>query len=324
MDVKKYLPILLTFCLQYTSTVVQNFHFHLLTSKIKFMKKISIIVPLLVGAVLYTVLSSNSYGPGTASGMERTGVTGMSGCAGACHTSPTGGSISDTIILLHAGAPVTYYIPGQSYTVRITSVNTSTAALILPRFGFQLTAVKMGTFTNAGAFTAPVGTHTVTPVAGVLVVEHSDGFNPTTGTGAVGSIYTVDIPWTAPAAGTGTVSFRNAVNVVNYDSTSGGDVFNNALKNITEGSLATSSVNTAQGHLNIYPNPVNRLVNLNLESPVNEKVHVLITNISGQQVKELELNTNEPANIWLDQPAGIYFVSAHTSLQTYFQQIEVR
>ncbi len=294
------------------------------------MKKILTLLPFICGVALYIVLSGNSAGVGTVSRIERTGVTDISGCQG-CHGSPSGGSISDTIQLMQGGLPVTNYVPGQAYTVHISAANTSTSSsLRLRRFGFQLTAVQSGTYVNAGTLTAPAGTHTIAPVSGVLVVEQSSPLMRLigSGTGGIGTRYIVDIPWTAPAAGTGSVTFRNALNCVNstslYDSSANGDVFNTASIVVTELTTGTPSQYAAPGQLSIYPNPANRVFTLNLVSLVDERIHIIITNISGERVKELELNTNEPTAISLNQAPGIYFISVATLLHSYFQQIQIR
>lgn len=87
---------------------------------------------------------------------------------------------------------------------------------------------------NAGTLSAIAGTHAASP-AGVNVIEHNSAMPATTGAGAVGSTYVVNIPWTAPAAGTGSVTIRGTINAVNHDGMSGSsDQWKNASLVVTE------------------------------------------------------------------------------------------
>jgi hypothetical protein len=63
----------------------------------------------------------------------------------------------------------------------------------------------------------------------------------------------------------------------------------------------------------IAPNPNKGSFTMNIQSDNNEEVQVEITNILGAKVKEFTATTNKEMNVTLDQPAGIYFISAITS-----------
>ena len=112
--------------------------------------KVKSLLLLPVAAVfIYLGLSSYAGGPGVSS-IDGTGAQGGSGCStgGTCH----GSSSSTTTIAIEldsAGVSVSHYIAGQSYTIKVTGTNTSSTSL--PRFGFQVTAVKL---TGAGTSSA--------------------------------------------------------------------------------------------------------------------------------------------------------------------------
>ena len=200
------------------------------------MKKKFIFFPLF-GALLYVLLSSYSAGPGL-SLLERTGATGTAGCAGGgCHGSAAG--VAVTMQLMSGSTPVTTYTPGTSYTIRITGVfTTSSSTTILPKFGYQVAAVKTAaTSTNAGTMTAPSGSHLATP--SINVVEHSSALSATTGTGGTGTTYVVNIPWTAPVAGTGSVTLYGVINAVN--GTGGADAVDRWANNSAVITEATST-----------------------------------------------------------------------------------
>jgi hypothetical protein len=65
--------------------------------------------------------------------------------------------------------------------------------------------------------------------------------------------------------------------------------------------------------LNVYPNPSQGSLTLNVISSVSEKVSVVLTNVTGQTVKELTLMTNTATNVTINQPSGVYMLTATTA-----------
>ena len=202
------------------------------------MKKKLILLPF-VGLFLYITLSSYYFGPAYAGLGDRTGATGIASCGGGgCHASSAVSSTTVTVQLLSSGTPVTSYIPGNVYTLKISATNTSSSSL--PNFGFQMSVVKSsgagsGSATYAGTMgTAPAGTHVYTG-SSAQIFEHynaalGDGsIVATTGTGGTGTTYVETISWTAPTAGTGSVVIYGILNAVNHNSAAdAGDFWNNA------------------------------------------------------------------------------------------------
>jgi uncharacterized protein YjdB len=205
------------------------------------MKKKVILFPL-VAALLYVILLSNASGPGVTSGVEGTGVSGAPGCS--CHNTSATTSTTVAIQLLSSGTPVTSYVAGQSYTIRLQGVNTGSSSL--PKFGFQVSARSSSA--NAGTMIAPSLTHTVSP-GGVNLVEHNLALSPFSGTGGSGTIYRMDIPWTAPGtSGTGTVTLRGVINAVNGNNTNdAGDLWNNGSTTINELGPITGTLTVCTG-----------------------------------------------------------------------------
>ncbi|HET6225313.1 MAG TPA: T9SS type A sorting domain-containing protein [Bacteroidia bacterium] len=168
-----------------------------------------------------------------------TGLGNSAGCGQGCHTSATTTTIN--IELDSAGVPVTRYVGGKSYTVKLTGKNTSTTSL--PEFGFQIGCIvgstAVTTPTNAGSWIAPFPTNTkyVAPKSGkfvVGVVEQTAAIAATSGTGGNGTTYVQTFNWTAPAAGTGTISFWAVINAVNGNNNDTGDKYNTGHVTITE------------------------------------------------------------------------------------------
>src|SRR4051812_26526069 len=111
------------------------------------MKKKFILFPLV--ALLVAILMSNVNGPGLVSGVNATGSAGAGTAGCSCHNATATATTAITVQLLSGATPVTAYVPGASYTIRVQATNNS--ASTLPKFGFQLTA-RMSSG-NAGTLT---------------------------------------------------------------------------------------------------------------------------------------------------------------------------
>lgn len=217
------------------------------------MKKKLILLP--IAGMLCYVLSSYSSGPGTSVG-DRTGATpATSGCSvsGGCHAPSATTSTGVTLELYDATGTTlvtTGYVGGTAYKIRLKGVNTSTTVTNLKKFGFQVSAVKTSsTSTNEGTLAAVAGCHLGT-YGGISIVEHSSALTPATGTGGTGTTYVVpDIPWTAPATGTGSVTVFAVLNAVNGDGgDDAGDKWNTTTLVLPE---ATSSVAPITGTMTV-------------------------------------------------------------------------
>lgn len=218
------------------------------------MKKLFLLLPVL-GVLSYVVFSSNRTGPGIMSGVQATGAgSSGAGCGGSgCHGTSSSASLTVTVGLVNSSStPVTTYTPGGTYSVVIGATNTSAATL--SRFGFQVAATKFASSVNAGTFAAAPTTHLAT-IGGINLVEHSNTLTPTVGTGGSGTVYAISIPWTAPAAGTGTIQLFGVLNAVNNDgSATASDMWNHADPvSITEASATIGTI-MAPGGTNICPN----------------------------------------------------------------------
>jgi hypothetical protein len=170
-----------------------------------------------------------SYQNGAAQyGIDGTGASGGGGCT--CHNSAT--TDGTRVELDSAGVAVTSYHPGTVYTVKISAANGSTSTL--PKYGFQVTAVQAAGAgsnpVNAGTWgsSLPANVQNTDPsVSGLTetIIEQSNPISPASGSGGNGTTYIESIPWTAPAAGTGSVILFGVVNEVNANGSSSGDKY---------------------------------------------------------------------------------------------------
>ena len=76
-------------------------------------------------------------------------------------------------------------------------------------------------------------------------------------------------------------------------------------------------VNGSSDMLNVFPNPSTGTFTIDITSAVNESAQIKITNMVGGKVKEMNITTNQPYEMGLNEPAGIYFIDAVTSHGKY-------
>lgn len=248
---------------------------------------------------------SNSGGAGTVQGMDRTGSPVG---AGSCQTCHNGGAFnpSASITILSGDEPVTEYIPGEEYTVRVSSTFEGTP----PEFGFQAVALD-GDNNTAGAWVDGDG-YKIVDVAGRSYTEHSP----------VSADATFDIAWTAPASGIGTVSFYAATCVANDNGGSGGD--NGAIAPVVslaqaEGSSIFNNT-TGKMELTIMPNPVSDVLTYKAIGRDNGVYEMRLTDAFGKTVYTEKVNLNTGENILnanvSELPEGTYIL--HLSGKNFF------
>ena len=162
------------------------------------------------------LFSSNSGGRADVSGQGATGAPGEPGAtcgSSSCHRDGAFSPVTASIAISDpAGGEITEYEPGKLYNVTLDIV----AGAGNPQgYGFQLTSLD-GANDNAGSYSntsAGVQVSSASAVGGREYVEH-DGVHPTG---------EVTFDWTAPAAGTGDVTFYFNGNAVNDNGNTLGD-----------------------------------------------------------------------------------------------------
>lgn len=188
------------------------------------LKKFTLLLLVLFAGLLAVEFAfTNSGGPPSG----YTGAPGESTCL-SCH----GGSNLNPAnairtLVFNGNASLTSYVPGTTYTVVYTVTNPSTAV-----FGFQMVA-KNTAGNNVGTFivTSPTQTQLV---SGYL--QHTFSGSQANPAGSKSWSFS----WTAPATGTGTVSFYVATNVANGNGSDSGDEIYTNVFTLTEGAAAAS------------------------------------------------------------------------------------
>lgn len=243
-------------------------------------QKTTLLLLLAAGAGWLT-LTSYSSGPGFTLQEDRSSLN----CGGGgCHPANNNATVVQgvTLVDVNAGGPPTspgQYIPGRTYAVSILG-NLNPTSTSLTHFGFQTTARKadgttVGTIDLAGTTSLRVYTGN-----GRTGVEHSAKIAKNSA-----GFFTTTWRWTAPAAGTGTVTFNTIINAVNNDGGVNGDQPNVGTARFTEAPLSVhDAVNSTA--LSIAPNPAKDFIHLDTRSWQNGNYSVSIFSSAGQLVSQ--------------------------------------
>jgi hypothetical protein len=199
------------------------------------MKRNSLFLLILICSSVYFIATSSSNGRATAANAGNTGAPSESQVCGNCHNGGAYGAVNLSIQVFIQGTttPVTSYIPGNTYDVRVTVQNSTGNPA---GYGFQLTCLTtpgnspLAGYTNL-ATNVKQKTVLVGAVAGRTYVEHN-GVLPNN---------QFNFSWTAPAAGTGSVRMYSAGNAVNGTGGTGSDNGGSTSLTLTEAQQLSAS-----------------------------------------------------------------------------------
>jgi len=76
---------------------------------------------------------------------------------------------------------------------------------------------------------------------------------------------------------------------------------------------AVATVNGTNAQLSVFPNPTQGVFTMTLASAIAEDVNITVTNMVGSVVKTITAATNQETQITLNQPAGVYMLTATTA-----------
>jgi hypothetical protein len=220
-------------------------------------KKITIVSTIAVLLIaIASFVNNGNFAFSYSTGAQGDGYSGSPGdgntvCAtGGCHSS------SSTVTgWITSNIPGTGYVPGTAYTITLTMTGGTHA--------FELTSEKSGG-TKVGAFASSSG---VTLYNSNRAVVANAKFSSKT------------LNWTAPATGTGSVTFY-----VCFASAS-----NNAKKctyTVSESTVGFDE-NSADASFAIYPNPVKDKIGINYSVETNSNVEINLYSVVGKKVAEL-------------------------------------
>jgi hypothetical protein len=121
----------------------------------------------------------------------------------------------------------------------------------------------------------------------IPIVEHSDTILATTGTGGNGTTYVESIPWTAPAAGSGSIKIYGSLNAGGYQDVAATTLYQLATPvTITEGTA--TGIDELSGIVDgftAYPTLMADKVTLSFDMKAAAAVTVTLVSMQGQTVK---------------------------------------
>ena len=99
---------------------------------------------------------------------------------------------------------------------------------------------------------------------------------------------------------------------------------NNRVNYITSTIAAVKEVSGTLSGIDLYPSPNKGTFTVNVASATKEMLHVTITNVTGQKVKEITSETNKPIVIDLNAASGIYFVTAASANGSVSGKVQIK
>ena len=248
---------------------------------------------------LYILLQSRAGGPATQQNLQVTGAPGNGTCANTgCHTD---GAFEPTLSMsLFDGANLAIkYDPGKAYTLKIIN---SPISGMPTRYGFQALALNASNAQCGDWGTTPVGMATKT-LGGKKYIEHS----------APATTGVFEVPWIAPVAGTGAVTFYSASIAANNNVQPSGDgMTNNSLVIQESGTSNTNDPGRDLANMEVMPNPVADMLNLRITSRLagEHKINIFSANGAMLKMEPISLQVGQnTANVPVGELApGLYLV----------------
>ncbi len=100
-----------------------------------------------------------------------------------------------------------------------------------------------------------------------------------------------------------------------------GDVGNNRIRLVTTHPMGVTNIFNLVQSINIYPNPCHDYFTARINSALNEQAQVIITDITGTEIRKFTTITNQLITVQLDWPRGIYVVNITTENEHFTKKI---
>lgn len=252
----------------------------------------------------------------------RTGSPNEQNCTNGCHNSFALNSGPATIAIT-SNMTNWEYVPGQTYSISVAVAQT----------GFNLYGIGCEALTaanqNGGTLIAGTGTQIKNAsVSGVTRKNITHTLNGGAGSGS----HTFTFSWTAPASGSGDITFYIANVAANGMNGNQGDYVYTRTQVATE-FVAPSGINESKSsvsELNIYPNPIRENFTMSFSLEAQAQVKAAIYSIQGQLLQVIsDESLSAGAHVQAVQlndgiSAGNYLLVVSSNNKTISRQIVVR
>ncbi len=215
--------------------------------------------------------------------------------------------------------PASGYVPGALYTITATATYAGRSM-----FGFEISpensaGVKKGTLIVTNSTT------TQTISTGKYITHKQAGITGTSGS------HTWSFNWTAPAVGTGTVTFYGAFLCANSSNNENGDMTYKSTLVATEDITTGLNENLVGiGGVSVFPNPAFDQLNVNYSMSRNGMVEITLYDLQGRIIAPLLSDSKTPGsyNDLLKLPLslndGVYFLEIATETSKVTKKILVQ
>lgn len=243
--------------------------------------KLRIVYTLFSAFALGFLFMSHSGGRAATKDSGNTGAPGdqelSPGVAWTCQTCHTGQlQVTMNIEVFDAGTSmaVTDYLPGATYDVKVTLDDTNNDA---SGYGFQMVSLVDTDDSDVNGWSAPgTGVQIATASMTARSYAEHDG---------ISSSNVFEIKWTAPADGSGSVTFYAAGIGANSNDMNSGDGGTSATLTLQEGTVGIFNTPELDARMNVYPNPVTDFLNVNVESAFTGDVFTEIMDLQGRVIE---------------------------------------
>jgi len=273
-------------------------------------KKFTLVLSMLMMAGLVYDYQNNS--AHTSSGGAPAGNTGSPGdgmnCSTSCHVN--GPTQTDETVEITSDIPGSGYVAGTTYSITVTMTKAG-----VTKFGFQLSPQDLS---GNGLGTLIVGSGS--DIIGTDYITHGPGSVGTSGSGSK----TWTFGWTAPASGTGDVTFYVAGNFTNASGGTDGDVIVTESVTVSEASVGISEAQLEA--LAVYPNPVVDDIHVAAKD-VDEEIMFTVYNMNGQKVLEEKHEAGKTVKINVAKKSlssGVYFLQMEVDGNSTIKKLMVK
>lgn len=270
--------------------------------------KLRIIYTLMSALALSLLLTGYSGGPAATQDQGYTGAPGDVEASGGtpwtcqtCHSGPLQVTMDIEVFEEGTTMPATDYAPGATYDVKVTvnDENNDAAA-----YGFQIVSLIDSDESDVNGWSSPGNSVQIATASntGRSYAEHTE----------LASTNVFEVKWTAPAEGSGSVTFYSAGTGVDGNSMNSNDGGSTATLNLEERPVGIFKPTQLDAHIAAYPNPVTDALNLNIESAFSGDVLTEIMDLQGRvaatRTVNLTLGTNQERFEVNDLNQGTYLV----------------
>ncbi len=236
-------------------------------SKITIITLVSTAILLLIALSGNTVFSDETGAPAQVTGSPADGQT----CAKSnCHT---GNPVMPMPGIITSNIPLYGYVPGSTYTISAT----------LSQMGMSCWGFEISPQSASGALMGtPIITNTTTTkIVSTKYVTHQLA-------GITGSnTKTWSFDWTAPAVGSGSVTFYGAFNICNGNGSKSGDFIHTSTMTVNEFTTGTVENAGVEKTFTVYPNPVQNGSQFSVYMDEPTDIRMNLMSVNGSLVKVL-------------------------------------